>query len=277
MMSPSVGICAAIDDRVHQPVVHRDHDPAAREDADALDAGHLRDVPGPRAGGVDRDARLYVGLLAGALVAQARARDLVAVAVDGDRPVIGEHPGAALLRAARHRPHHLPHLDVAIGYPEDARDLGVQARLLAQCQRRIDLLTRHAGGAAALGEAVRVRRVVERGRDEEAAGVLDAVGSDLAQDHVLADALLRRVRVLDGVAPARMQQPVEAPARAFGQVGAVDEDDVEAAQGGVPRHAGAGGAAADDEDVGAAGPSHARPDEVGALGVVTALDEADRA
>ena len=47
-----------------------------------------------------------------------------------------------------------------------------------------------------------------------------------------------------------MQQPVEAPARALGQVGAVDEDDVEAAQGGVPRHAGAGGAAADDEDVG---------------------------
>ena len=164
--------------------------------------------------------------------------------------VIGEHPRAALLRAARHRPHRLPHLDVAVGYPEDARDLGVQARLLAQCQRRIDLLARHAGGAAALGEPVRVRRVVEGGRDEEAAGVLDAVGSDLAQDHVLADALLRRVRVLDGVAPARMQQPVEAPARALGQVGAVGEDDVEAAQGGVPRHAGAGGAAADDEHVG---------------------------
>ena len=44
---------------------------------------------------------------------------------------------------------------------------------------------------------------------------------------------------------------MEAPARALGQIGAVDEDDVEAAQGGVPRHAGAGGAAADDEDVGA--------------------------
>ena len=38
---------------------------------------------GPRAGGVDRDARLDVDLLAGALVAQARARDRVAVAVDG--------------------------------------------------------------------------------------------------------------------------------------------------------------------------------------------------
>ena len=242
---------AAVDDRVHQPVVHRDHDPPAREDADALDAGHLRDAPGPRAGSVDRDARLDVGLLAGALVAQARARDLVAVAVDGDRPVIGEHAGAALLRAARHRPDQLPHLDVAIGHAEDARDPRVQARLLAQRLRRIDLLARHAGRPAALGEAIRVRGVVERGGDEEAAGVLDAVGGDLAHDHVLGDALLRRVRVLDRVAPARVQQPVEAPARALGQVGAVGEDDVEAAQGGVPRHAGAGGAAADDEDVGA--------------------------
>jgi hypothetical protein len=47
-----------------------------------------------------------------------------------------------------------------------------------------------------------------------------------------------------------VQQAVEAPAGALGQVGAVDEDDVEAAQGGIPRRARAGGAAADDEHVG---------------------------
>ena len=95
---------AAVDDRVHQPVVHRDHDPAARQDADALDAGHVGDVPGPRAGRVDGDARLHVGLLARARVAQARARDLVAVAVHGDGRVVGQHARAALLRAARHAP-----------------------------------------------------------------------------------------------------------------------------------------------------------------------------
>jgi hypothetical protein len=41
-----------------------------REDG-RLDAGHLRDAPGPRACGVDRHARFHVGLLAGA---RARAR-----------------------------------------------------------------------------------------------------------------------------------------------------------------------------------------------------------
>ena len=74
---------------------------------------------------------------------------------------------------------------------------------------------------------------------------------DLAQDRVLGDALLGRLRVLDRVAPAGVQQPVKAPAGALGQVGTIDEHDVEAAQRGVPRHSGAGGAATDDEDVGA--------------------------
>ena len=104
---------AAVDDRVHQPVVHRDHDPAARQDADALDARHLGDVPRPRARRVDGDARLDVGLLARAPVAHARARDFVAVAVHGDRRVVGQHARAALLRAARHRPDRLPHVDAA--------------------------------------------------------------------------------------------------------------------------------------------------------------------
>src|SRR5262249_6158376 len=60
-----------------------------------------------------------------------------------------------------------------------------------------------------------------------------------------------RLGVLDRVAAARVQQAVEAPARALGEIGTIDEDDVEAAQGGIPGHAGAGRAATDDEDVGA--------------------------
>ena len=64
------------------------------------------------------------------------------------------------------------------------------------------------------------------------------------------DALLGGVGVLDHVAPARMDQAVEAAARALGQVEPVDEHHVETAQRRVPRHAGARGAATDHEDVG---------------------------
>ena len=43
---------------------------------------------------------------------------------------------------------------------------------------------------------------------------------------------------------------MEAAARALGEVAALDEHDVEAAQRGVPRDAGAGRAAADHQDLG---------------------------
>ena len=57
---------AAVDARVHEPVVHRDHDPPAREHADALDPGHLGDRAGPRARSVHRHPGFDVDLLAGA-------------------------------------------------------------------------------------------------------------------------------------------------------------------------------------------------------------------
>jgi len=155
-----------------------------------------------------------------------------------------------LLGAPGHRPDGLPHVDVRVGDAEHARDVRVQPRLLAQRLRRIDLLAVDAGVATALDELVGVGGVVPWRRDEEAADVLDAVGGDLLQDAVLADALLGRVRVLDRVPTPGVQQPVEAAAGAFGEVEAVDEHDVIAAQGGIPGHAGAGGATADHQYVG---------------------------
>ena len=81
---------AAVDHRVHEPVVHRDHDPLAGDDLDTLDARHRGDLPGPRAGRVEHEARLDRDVLAAALVVQPRADDAVAVAQDVDDPVVGE-------------------------------------------------------------------------------------------------------------------------------------------------------------------------------------------
>ena len=135
--------------------------------------------------------------------------------------------------------------------------------------------------AAALEEAVAVGGVVVGRGDEQPAGVLDAVGDHPAQDRVLGHALLGRHRVLDHVAAARVQQAVEAPARALGEVGAVDEHDVEAAQRGVPGDAGAGGAAADHQHLGLKlgtresywPGARACPDQVRARHVVAAVDD----
>ena len=100
--------------------------------------------------------------------------------------------------------------------------------------------------AASHGRHSRV--VVGRG-EEEAAGVLDGVRHDLAQDAVLFDALARRLRVVHRIAPARMQQAVVAPRRAVGQVGALDQRHPQAAQCQVQGRPAAGRAAADHQDI----------------------------
>jgi hypothetical protein len=191
-----------------------------------------------------------VELLAGQLVAQPRAGHRVALDEEVDHPVVGEDAGAVGCRAARQRPHGLPAVDRGVVHRERALDAGVQTRLHPQRLGDVDLLAGQVRLAAALEEPVAVLRVVVRRDDEQPAGVLDAVRDDAAQDRVLLDALDRRHAVLDHIAPAGVQQAVEAAARALGQVGALDEDRVEAAQCRVPGDAGAGGTTADHQDIG---------------------------
>jgi hypothetical protein len=179
----------------------------------------------------------------------ARARDRPVVAVQVDDLVVGEDPGAVLGGATGERPHRLPGVDRPVRHRERALDLRVEPRLALERLADRDLLGRELRLPAALHEPVAVRGVVVGRDDEQAAGVLDAVGDDAAQDRVLGHALLRRDRILDHVAAAGVQQAVEAAARALGEVRAIDERDVEPAQRGIPGNAGTRGAAADDQDV----------------------------
>ena len=80
-----------VDDGVHQAVVHRDHDPAARDDGHGLGAGHLGDLTGPRAGAVEHEGAVDADVLAALLVAADDGGHAVAVAPDLRHPVIGEH------------------------------------------------------------------------------------------------------------------------------------------------------------------------------------------
>src|SRR5262249_37900319 len=106
----------------------------------------------------------------------------------------------------------------------------------------------HARGAAAVQECIPELRVVPGRCYEEAARVLDAVGRDPAQDRVLDHALARRNRILDRVAPARVQEAVKAARRPRGEIASLDEHRREAAHRRVARDAGPGRAAADDEN-----------------------------
>ena len=92
--------------------------------------------------------------------------------------------------AAGERPDGLPRVDRRVRDGERAQDAGVEPRLAAQRLGDRDLLGRQLGRLAALEEAVAVGGIVVGRRDEQPAGVLDAVGDDPAQDRVLGHALL---------------------------------------------------------------------------------------
>ena len=171
--------------------------------------------------------------------------------MDGDDRVVGQHAPAALLdpRAIAHTVFQTSML--ASGTRNARETAGFSSgSSRSACAGSISSQSTPVSRQP-LREPVGVRGVVERGGDEEPADVLDRVAARSLQDAVLGDALLGGARVLDRVAAARVQQSVEAPARPLGQVEAVHEHDVVAAQRRVPGHAGAGGATADHQYVGA--------------------------
>jgi hypothetical protein len=99
----------------------------------------------------------------------------------------------------------LPGIEGGVGDGEGARELGVEAWFAAQrlCDR--NLLHWDPGRTTALAENIAECGVIRRGRDEQTAGVLDAVGGNPPEDDVLDDAFLGRLRVLDRVASSRVE------------------------------------------------------------------------
>ena len=194
------------------------------------------------------------------VLAHARARDLIAVAADGDRAGTSTR---APLGAARHRPHHFPDLDVGT---RNTRDPRVQERF-AQRLRRLDLLhgTPVARQPAAIGIAGSSNGVATKKPCPR------CTGGDLAQDHVLGDALLGGVWVLDRVRLPECRSPWKRPLVPWARR-RIDEHDVDAAQW-VPRHVAAGAPPMTRTSVG--GPSPARPIRLSA-GVVAAVDASRR-
>ena len=139
----------------------------------------------------------------------------------------------------------------ASGTGEGPGDRRVQPGLRPQCLGRPGSPPPGRPPPGTLEELIAIRRDRRSGCHEQPARVLDAVAGDPPQDRVLVDALARPPGVLDHVAAARVQEPVEAaawcprrdrrgrPARRRSRACAASRSD-----------AGAGGAATDHEHVG---------------------------
>ena len=171
--------------------------------------------------------------------------------VDEQRPHLGVRTdrGAVVLRGgeeAQRQPHRVHR---AIRDPHRCLQLGVEVRLERQCFAGRQPLCGDSRGLAALEQRLEVLHVLVFDRDEQAVVQLEASGADPPEDHVLLDALHRRLAVVDRVAPAAVEHPVVATRRAGGQLAPLDQRDAQAAQGEVMRERAAGATAAHDENV----------------------------
>jgi len=133
-------------------------------------------------------------------------------------------------------------------HAQGAADLRVEERLALEGFGRFDFGD---GNAASLARGQKLIGIVGgvggRG-DEEAAGVLDGGRDDFAEQRILGGALTGRLRIANDLSATGVEQTVITTAGAMREVALFEQHGFEAAQGGVPRGAEAGGAAAKDEE-----------------------------
>ena len=270
-----VGQAAALSDREDPAVAlarHRDVERSGqsaealeRDDEVRAEAGaqaqFVDQLAGPDAGGVDHRAGADVEGLAGQLVAQPRA-----VAGELGRAAARDDP-RAVQRGGAGEADGQARVVLELGVPGQeaaaqavARDAGGETQQLVDvgAPRAREVAGRGAGEAAqavaereadageALGARVDLRRQ-RHGLHDRPDEVRCGLGE---QDVALAGALHGDAdRALGQVAQAAVDELGAPAARAPGQVAALDERDAQPARGGVQRDAGAGDAAADDEEV----------------------------
>ena len=215
---------AAVNDRMAQSVVHRDHDAGARDDVDAVAVGHSGNLSGPGAAAVEDEAAFDAHVFPSALIVDDDGADALTLAFDGGDAVVGQDLRPVRLRGADRSPGHLPSVDRTVLNFEGALDARVQARFTAQRLGDGDFGGGHLCSRCAGQELVRVLFIILGGHDEEASGGLDGVGVDALDDLVFFGTLGGRLGIRRNVAAARVEQTVEATGGSLSDVRPVDED-----------------------------------------------------
>ena len=242
------GLAAAVDDdAVH--AVREDQQGALRREHADLDAGEVRDALAPDAGGIDGDGRVVLAGFMGLMVVRLHAHHAVAVLDEAGDFGIEQDLGAVELGVHHVGGAQAERVHAAVRHLDGADDVRVHGRFHPEGLLRVHDLRVDARGEAGFDKLGLVVQVVLRQGDEEAVGLVHAVGRDPAEDHVLADALVRGLLVGHGIAGAGVQQAVVPARRSGGDVMPLDEEDLQSAHRAVSRRPGTGDAAADDDDV----------------------------
>ena len=203
----------------------------------------------PDAGGVDHLLTLHLERFAGAGVDRFDPVHPILRAEQPQHLAVGEDAGAVLLGIQHVGGGEAERIDRAVRHMDGADHRRVGVGLEQQCFAGIELAGVDTGQGAGIHKGALEIDIIFRQGEEEAARVLDAVAGNPLEDAVFLDAFAGGLLIRYRVASTGVQQAVVAAGGASGDIIALEQDAVDAAQCAIAHDAGPCGTAAYDDDL----------------------------
>ena len=171
-----------------------------------LHAGEFRDVLPPDTAGVDGDGRIVIGLLSRLAVHGMHALDGVSLLDETRHLRVQAHLAATQFSVQHVGRTQAERVYAAVRHLDGANEVRVHGRLHAPGQFGVDDFCADACTAAGIHKGLLVSEVIFRKGDEKAVGLVNAMGGNAAENHVLFNTLLRAFGVVDGIACTGMEK-----------------------------------------------------------------------
>ena len=211
-------LAATVDDDVVDAVGEDEEGSLGREHAH-LHAGEFRDVLPPDTAGIDGDGRVIIGLLSRLAVHGVHTLDGVALLDEARHLRVQAHLAAAQFGVQHIGRTQAEGVYAAVRHLDGADEVRVHGRLHAAGQFGVDDFCADARTAAGIHEGLLVSEVVFRQGNEQAVGLVDAMGCNAAENHVLFNAFLCAFGVVDRIACTGVQQAMVTARGAGSNVG----------------------------------------------------------
>ena len=237
----------AVDDVVRKALIEGDQSPLVRLHRD-VQPRKLGDLLAPAARRIDEDVAGDRIFLAREAVAHAHAFELAVLLLDADDLCIRLVAAAVAHGGSDVLARHAETVDRRVGHGVGGDNMTRQARLHAERFIERQRTRFDAARLTAFDPARLEVRIVRIETHEHAADWLDTRHTDLSENHVLLDALLRGFLILDRVASTAVQEAMIARACTVDEILLFEEQNIDAAHGKIAQYADTRSSSSDDDD-----------------------------
>ena len=236
-------LAATVYHHVVDSVPEDEQRPLGREHVD----GHsclLSHEGAPYSCGIHGHWCISLARLAREVVAQPHTHHAGVLHNEVDNLMIGERHSAMTARVDKVGGSQGEGIDRCIGHTHGTNEHGIHRRFYDSCLGRVDNLGIDAGTQAGIDKGGLIVEVILGESDKKAVGLLDAMASDVSQNHVLANTLGSALLVGDGIACTTVHQAMIAACGTIGEVVTLHKQHLQATQRTVARSAGTSNATA---------------------------------